>query len=173
VYEFLIYFQLNAQMYFQLETIIMKWHLQGSYDSMSSYDSYNNTNGNANYGANLSTSTGRLGPNVPDDLKSSSMPARAHDPYRSTFSRSTAQPVAMHDAQTRTDYAKYRYAVSARDVWHINIIIWKGKEYKYYEWLQMSHVRINESLYNLKSESRKTFMSIVICLCKYFALIFL
>jgi len=87
-------------------------HLQGSYDSMSSYDSYNNTNGNANYGANLSTSTGRLGPNVPDDLKSSSMPARAHDPYRSTFTRSTAQPISTHDSQTRTDYAKYRYAIS-------------------------------------------------------------
>ncbi|XP_076166629.1 zonula occludens-like protein polychaetoid isoform X2 [Ptiloglossa arizonensis] len=78
----------------------------GSYDSMSSYDSYNNTNGNTSYGApGLSTSTGRLGPNVPDDLKSSGGPARSHDPYR--FTRSTAQPIPSHDSQTRTDYAKY------------------------------------------------------------------
>ncbi|OAD58143.1 Tight junction protein ZO-1 [Eufriesea mexicana] len=78
----------------------------GSYDSMSSYDSYNNTNGNANYGApGLSTSTGRLGPNVPDDLKSSGAPTRPHDPYR--FTRSTAQPIPNHDSQPRTDYAKY------------------------------------------------------------------
>ncbi|XP_076666859.1 zonula occludens-like protein polychaetoid isoform X1 [Andrena cerasifolii] len=78
----------------------------GSYDSMSSYDSYNNTNGNASYGAQgLSTSTSRLGPNVPDDLKSSGVPARSHDPYR--FTRSTAQPIPSHDPQTRTDYAKY------------------------------------------------------------------
>ncbi|XP_047369131.1 tight junction protein ZO-2 isoform X2 [Vespa velutina] len=81
----------------------------GSYDSMSSYDSYNNnTNGNSSYaGVNLNTSTNRLGPNVPDDLKSSGMSARAHDPYR--FTRSTAQPVATQEPQaTRTDYAKYR-----------------------------------------------------------------
>ncbi|XP_012235452.1 tight junction protein ZO-3 isoform X2 [Linepithema humile] len=88
----------------------------GSYDSMSSYDSYNNTNGNANYGANLSTSTGRLGPNVPDDLKSSSMPARVHDPYRSTFTRSTAQPVSTHDAPTRTDYAKYSRSTDYKSI---------------------------------------------------------
>ncbi|XP_015178182.1 PREDICTED: tight junction protein ZO-2 isoform X3 [Polistes dominula] len=80
----------------------------GSYDSMSSYDSYNNnTNGNPSYaGVNLNTSTNRLGPNVPDDLKSSGMSARAHDPYR--FTRSTAQPIPTQDSQpTRTDYAKY------------------------------------------------------------------
>ncbi|KZC11268.1 Tight junction protein ZO-1, partial [Dufourea novaeangliae] len=80
----------------------------GSYDSVSSYDSYNNTNGNASYGTppGLSTSTGRLGPNVPDDMKSSGGPARSHDPYR--FTRSTAQPIpSSHDPQTRTDYAKY------------------------------------------------------------------
>ncbi|KAK9297966.1 hypothetical protein QLX08_008495 [Tetragonisca angustula] len=78
----------------------------GSYDSMSSYDSYNNTNGNTSYGApGLNTSTGRLGPNVPDDLKSSNAPARPHDPYR--FTRSTAQPIPNHDSQPRTDYAKY------------------------------------------------------------------
>lgn len=76
---------------------------------MSSYDSYNNnTNGNSSYaGVNLNTSTNRLGPNVPDDLKSTGMSARAHDPYR--FTRSTAQPVATQEPQaTRTDYAKYR-----------------------------------------------------------------
>lgn len=74
---------------------------------MSSYDSYNNTNGNTSYGVpGLSTSTGRLGPNVPDDLKSSGGPARPHDPYR--FTRSTAQPIPNHDSQPRTDYAKYR-----------------------------------------------------------------
>lgn len=78
---------------------------------MSSYDSYNNTNGNANYGAvNLNTSTGRLGPNVPDDLKSSNMSVRAHDQYR--FTRSQIQPVSTHDAPTRTDYAKYRYVIN-------------------------------------------------------------
>lgn len=83
--------------------------VQGSYDSMSSYDSYNNTNGNASYGApGLSTSTGRLGPNVPDDLKSSGAPPRSHDPYR--FTRSTAQPIPSHETQPRTDYAKYRCA---------------------------------------------------------------
>lgn len=74
---------------------------------MSSYDSYNNTNGNNSYGTpGLNTSTGRLGPNVPDDLKSSA-PTRPHDPYR--FTRSTAQPIPNHDSQPRTDYAKYRY----------------------------------------------------------------
>lgn len=79
---------------------------------MSSYDSYNNTNGNANYGAvNLNASTGRLGPNVPDDLKSSNMSVRAHDPpYR--FTRSQIQPISTHDAPTRTDYAKYRYVTN-------------------------------------------------------------
>ncbi|XP_015112181.1 tight junction protein ZO-1 isoform X1 [Diachasma alloeum] len=80
----------------------------GSYDSMSSYDSYNNTNGNATYTATgINTSSGRLGPNVPDDLKTGSMPGtqRAHDPYR--FTRSTAQPINSQDSQTRTDYAKY------------------------------------------------------------------
>ncbi|XP_046625752.1 tight junction protein ZO-1 isoform X2 [Neodiprion virginianus] len=80
----------------------------GSYDSMSSYDSYNNTNGNATYTAtNLNTSTGRLGPNVPDDLKSGGVPVspRAHDPYR--FTRSTAQPIPAQENQIRTDYAKY------------------------------------------------------------------
>jgi len=98
----------NETRYSIVRYICALLHTQGSYDSMSSYDSYNNTNGNANYGmANLNTSTGRLGPNVPDDLKSSNVPARAHDPYR--FTRSTAQPVSTHDAQTRTDYAKYRY----------------------------------------------------------------
>ncbi|KAK2580177.1 hypothetical protein KPH14_012445 [Odynerus spinipes] len=77
----------------------------GSYDSMSSYDSYNNTNGNPSYGGvNLNASTNRLGPNVPDDLKSG-MSARAHDPYR--FTRSTAQPIPTQESQTRTDYAKY------------------------------------------------------------------
>lgn len=87
--------------------------IQGSYDSMSSYDSYNNTNGNATYGTQgLNTSTGRLGPNVPDDLKSSGAPARSHDPYR--FTRSTAQPIPGHDSQTRTDYAKYRYDFMSR-----------------------------------------------------------
>ncbi|XP_018354103.1 PREDICTED: tight junction protein ZO-1 [Trachymyrmex septentrionalis] len=87
----------------------------GSYDSMSSYDSYNNTNGNANYGmANLNTSTGRLGPNVPDDLKSSNVPARAQDPYR--FTRSTVQPISTHDAQTRTDYAKYSRSTDYKSI---------------------------------------------------------
>lgn len=87
----------------------------GSYDSMSSYDSYNNANGNANYGmANLNTSTGRLGPNVPDDLKTGNIPARAHDPYR--FTRSTAQPISTHDAQTRTDYAKYSRSTDYKSI---------------------------------------------------------
>lgn len=82
--------------------------MQGSYDSMSSYESYNNTNGNTNYGmASLNTSSGRLGPNVPDDLKTGIPSTRSHDPYR--FTRSTAQPIPNHDAPTRTDYAKYRY----------------------------------------------------------------
>ncbi|XP_029179116.1 tight junction protein ZO-2 isoform X3 [Nylanderia fulva] len=87
----------------------------GSYDSMSSYDSYNNTNGNANYGAvNLNTSTGRLGPNVPDDLKSSNMSVRGHDQYR--FTRSQVQPVSTHDAQTRTDYAKYSRSTDYKSI---------------------------------------------------------
>ncbi|XP_036148879.1 tight junction protein ZO-2 isoform X2 [Monomorium pharaonis] len=88
----------------------------GSYDSMSSYDSYNNTNGNANnYGmANLNTSTGRLGPNVPDDLKSSNITTRTHDPYR--FTRSTAQPVSTHDTPTRTDYAKYSRSTDYKSI---------------------------------------------------------
>ncbi|XP_077281973.1 zonula occludens-like protein polychaetoid isoform X3 [Temnothorax americanus] len=89
----------------------------GSYDSMSSYDSYNNTNGNVNYGmANLNASTGRLGPNVPDDLKSSNIPSatRAHDPYR--FTRSAAQPISTHDAQTRTDYAKYSRSTDYKSI---------------------------------------------------------
>ncbi|XP_076284512.1 tight junction protein ZO-3-like isoform X1 [Lasioglossum baleicum] len=78
----------------------------GSYDSVSSYDSYNNTNGNASYGTpGLNTSTGRLGPNVPDDMKGGGAPSRSHDPYR--FTRSTAQPIPSHESQTRTDYAKY------------------------------------------------------------------
>lgn len=74
---------------------------------MSSYDSYNNTNGNATYGTSgLNASAGRLGHNLPDDLKSSGGTARPHDPYR--FTRSTAQPIPGHDSQPRTDYAKYR-----------------------------------------------------------------
>ncbi|XP_012281460.1 tight junction protein ZO-2 isoform X2 [Orussus abietinus] len=82
----------------------------GSYDSMSSYDSYNNANGSANYtGVNMNASPGRLGPNVPDDLKSGGIPIspRAHDPYR--FTRSTAQPIPanVQETQARTDYAKY------------------------------------------------------------------
>lgn len=83
---------------------------QGSYDSMSSYDSYNNTNGTVSYNTSgLNTSTGRLGPNVPDDMKSGtlSVSSRPHDPYR--FTRSTAQPIPAQEAQARTDYAKYRY----------------------------------------------------------------
>ncbi|KAJ8688528.1 hypothetical protein QAD02_024323 [Eretmocerus hayati] len=74
----------------------------GSYDSMSSYDSYN-TNGNVAY-----PGSGRLGPNVPDDLKTSTLgvSSRPHDPYR--FTRSTAIPV--QESQPRTDYAKYSRA---------------------------------------------------------------
>ncbi|KAF7997147.1 hypothetical protein HCN44_005424 [Aphidius gifuensis] len=79
-----------------------------SYDSMSSYDSYN-TNGNATYTATTinQTSAGRLGPNVPDDLKTGNIPAqRSHDPYR--FTRTgTQQILNQQDPQTRTDYAKY------------------------------------------------------------------
>ncbi|XP_066585320.1 tight junction protein ZO-3 [Prorops nasuta] len=88
----------------------------GSYDSMSSYDSYNNANGNTNYGAvNLNISTGRLGPNIPDDMKSINVPAaRAHDPYR--FTRSTAQPIPAQDPQTRTDYAKYSRTADYKSV---------------------------------------------------------
>ncbi|XP_034948893.1 tight junction protein ZO-1 isoform X2 [Chelonus insularis] len=80
----------------------------GSYDSMSSYDSYN-TNGNTTYsGGNLNTSAGRLGPNVPDDLKTGSLnpTQRPHDPYR--FTRSTAQPIPSQETQNRGDYVKYR-----------------------------------------------------------------
>ncbi|XP_051169502.1 tight junction protein ZO-2 isoform X4 [Leptopilina boulardi] len=77
----------------------------GSYDSVSSYDSYN-TNGNTLYPMpGLNTSTGRLGPNVPDDLKSGLSVSKPHDPYR--FTRSTAQPIPAQDPQIRTDYAKY------------------------------------------------------------------
>lgn len=57
----------------------------------------------------MNSPSGRLGPNVPDDLKTQNNPAssRSHDPYR--FTRSTAQPIAPQEAQTRTDYARYRY----------------------------------------------------------------
>ncbi|KAL0269988.1 UNVERIFIED_CONTAM: hypothetical protein PYX00_007550 [Menopon gallinae] len=64
-----------------------------SYDSMSSYDSYNN----------------RFGPNAHDDLKSSG--PRSHDPYR--FTRSTAQPVGKENVSggnlkhQNSDYQKY------------------------------------------------------------------
>ncbi|XP_014231930.1 tight junction protein ZO-1 isoform X2 [Trichogramma pretiosum] len=85
----------------------------GSYDMASPYDAYNNTSSSSNGGAyagnnGLNTSTGRLGPNVPDDLKSSSLciSSRPHDPYR--FTRSTAIPVQdSAPTTTRTDYAKY------------------------------------------------------------------
>ena len=75
----------------------------------SPYETFNSTNGNLEYaGSGLNTSTGRLGPNVPDDLKSSTLAisSRPHDPYR--FTRSTAIPV-QETQTTRTDYAKYRY----------------------------------------------------------------
>lgn len=72
-----------------------------SYDSMSSYDSYNN----------------RFGPNAHDDLKSSGPRShdpspRSHDPYR--FTRSTAQPLTkevltLGNAKPQnSDYQKYR-----------------------------------------------------------------
>uniref|UniRef100_A0ABD2XJA6 Tight junction protein ZO-1 n=1 Tax=Trichogramma kaykai TaxID=54128 RepID=A0ABD2XJA6_9HYME len=89
----------------------------GSYDMASPYDAYNNTSTSSNGGVGsgayagnngLNTSTGRLGPNVPDDLKSSSLciSSRPHDPYR--FTRSTAIPVQdSTPTTTRTDYAKY------------------------------------------------------------------
>nr|CAD7594071.1 unnamed protein product [Timema genevievae] len=73
-----------------------------SYDSVSSYDSFNN----------------RLGPNAHDDLKCGSngqpLSPRNHDPYR--FTRSTAQPIksnsmeSTHNAKPSKppDYSKYR-----------------------------------------------------------------
>ncbi|XP_066996452.2 tight junction protein ZO-3 isoform X2 [Anabrus simplex] len=69
-----------------------------SYDSVSSYDSYNN----------------RLGPNAHDDLKCGSNGAplspRNHDPYR--FTRSTAQPIKANNIEPKPnkppDYNKYR-----------------------------------------------------------------
>jgi len=74
--------------------------LQNSYDSVSSYDSYNN----------------RLGPNAHDDLKcgtsnGTGVSPRNHDPYR--FTRSTAQPISSKNEKSSKppDYNKYRYAV--------------------------------------------------------------
>lgn len=88
----------------------------GSYDSMSSYDSFN-TNGNPTYTATTTTTTtvnqsaaGRLGPNVPDDLKTGNMQTQRpppHDPYR--FTRTGTQQILNQDPQARTDYAKYRF----------------------------------------------------------------
>jgi tight junction protein 1 len=73
--------------------------LQSSYDSVSSYDSYNN----------------RLGPNAHDDLKcgtsnGTGVSPRNHDPYR--FTRSTAQPIGNKNEKPNKppDYNKYRYA---------------------------------------------------------------
>jgi tight junction protein 1 len=73
--------------------------LQSSYDSVSSYDSYNN----------------RLGPNAHDDLKCGTsngtrVSPRNHDPYR--FTRSTAQPIGSKNEKPSKppDYNKYRYA---------------------------------------------------------------
>lgn len=73
--------------------------LQSSFDSVSSYDSYNN----------------RLGPNAHDDLKcgtnnGTGVSPRNHDPYR--FTRSTAQPIANKNekANKLPDFNKYRYA---------------------------------------------------------------
>lgn len=73
--------------------------LQSSYDSVSSYDSYNN----------------RLGPNAHDDLKcgtgnGAGVSPRNHDPYR--FTRSTAQPISSKNEKPSKppDYNKYRYA---------------------------------------------------------------
>lgn len=73
--------------------------LQNSYDSVSSYDSYNN----------------RLGPNAHDDLKcgtgnGTGVSPRNHDPYR--FTRSTAQPISSKNEKSSKppDYNKYRYA---------------------------------------------------------------
>ncbi|KAK6635505.1 hypothetical protein RUM44_000757 [Polyplax serrata] len=79
----------------------VKTQNSNSYDSMSSYDSYNN----------------RFGPNAHDDLKSnvprSHDPSpRSHDPYR--FTRSTAQPLvkevlSMGNSKSQnSDYQKYR-----------------------------------------------------------------
>jgi len=74
--------------------------LQNSYDSVSSYDSYNN----------------RLGPNAHDDLKcgtnnGTGISPRNHDPYR--FTRSTAQPISSKNEKSNKppDYNKYRYAI--------------------------------------------------------------
>ncbi|PSN46430.1 hypothetical protein C0J52_15366 [Blattella germanica] len=71
-----------------------------SYDSVSSYDSYNN----------------RLGPNAHDDLKCGTsngtggapLSPRNHDPYR--FTRSTAQPINNKNEKPNKppDYNKYR-----------------------------------------------------------------
>lgn len=67
-----------------------------SYDSVSSYESYNN----------------RLGPNAHDDLKCGSngvpLSPRNHDPYR--FTRSTAQPISGMEPKPskHPDYGKYR-----------------------------------------------------------------
>ncbi|KAJ4436603.1 hypothetical protein ANN_16636, partial [Periplaneta americana] len=68
-----------------------------SYDSVSSYDSYNN----------------RLGPNAHDDLKcgtsnGTGVSPRNHDPYR--FTRSTAQPIGNKNEKPSKppDYNKYR-----------------------------------------------------------------
>ncbi|GFG33860.1 hypothetical protein Cfor_12812, partial [Coptotermes formosanus] len=68
-----------------------------SYDSVSSYDSYNN----------------RLGPNAHDDLKcgtsnGTGLSPRNHDPYR--FTRSTAQPISSKSEKSSRppDYSKYR-----------------------------------------------------------------
>ncbi|KAK7793631.1 hypothetical protein R5R35_004861 [Gryllus longicercus] len=67
-----------------------------SYDSVSSYESYNN----------------RLGPNAHDDLKCGSngvpLSPRNHDPYR--FTRSTAQPISNMEPKPNKhpDYGKYR-----------------------------------------------------------------
>ncbi|XP_023725959.1 tight junction protein ZO-1 isoform X6 [Cryptotermes secundus] len=68
-----------------------------SYDSVSSYDSYNN----------------RLGPNAHDDLKcgtsnGTGVSPRNHDPYR--FTRSTAQPISNKNEKPSKppDYNKHR-----------------------------------------------------------------
>lgn len=82
--------------------------LQSSYDSVSSYESYQQRLG--------------LGPNAHDDLKSCNGSGsggggtgsqRGHDPYR--FTRSTQQPLnkALDSPmkQQSSDYPKYRYVV--------------------------------------------------------------
>nr|XP_024216154.1 tight junction protein ZO-1-like isoform X2 [Halyomorpha halys] len=75
-----------------------------SYDSVSSYDSYNQR-------------LGSLGPNAHDDLKSCNggpaSPQRpvGHDPYR--FTRSTQQPIKALDSPSKIkppDFPKYRHA---------------------------------------------------------------